>query len=555
MKIFQKGIILQLILILSGGLAVLAQNEEWDEDGAIPDAEVVIEKDRQITLEKASRGYEKVSPLPMPVNQGEQTYSFDLIEYTATPFSPVIRVNRIKEQPLPKLYGNYVKGGIGNYGTTYLEGYFNNKRSETHTLGGYFKSLNSTRGPVDKGNSATSHLSLGLDGSYFTETMKFIGAAGYQREKLFYYGYTPGTEVDKDTIKQTYSLVDIGIGMEDRRKNQGVDFTLNANFTSLGDNYDTNENQGSLNFLGTYALSDQLKFGLKSDLYLSKRSIGGGSQNRNFFRIRPTVYTRISLVSLEVGVNVVSENDTIKNANKVHVAPVAIATINLTEKINLYAGISGGVDYRSLKSYIDENPYLGSKVKLSHNIKTFEVSGGLEGNLWEDVSFHTGISVGTYDNLAFFASSSTDSTRFDILYDTENPTLVQFFGELGYSMSEKWFLSFRADVFGYDTKSVDKPWGRPTYLLKALGKYNLYGKLLLGGSITAMGGIEGLNQQSGSTHKLDAIFDLNLSADYLFSPRFSAFIIGKNLISKEYQQFLNYPSRGITAVAGITYSF
>jgi len=555
MSIRVKSIFLSVMIALTSTMFLMAQNENWDEDGAIQDAEVIIEKERHITLENANRGYEKVSPLPLQVNQGPQTYTFDRINYTATPFTPIIRINRIKEQPLPKLYGNYVKGGVGNYGTTYLEGYFNNKRSETHMIGGYIKSLSSSRGPVDKGNSASSQLSVGLDGSYFTEYLRFTGAASYQRQKLFYYGYTPGTEVDRDTIKQIYNGIDIALGMSDRNINEGVDFTLIGKFTSFGDNYDTNENQGAVNFLGSYAVNDLLQFLLQSDLYLTKRSIKGNSQNRNFFRIRPSVYTQISRFSIELGVNIVAENDTIQNANKVHVAPVVKASVNLSNRVLLYAGISGDVDYRSLKSYIEENPFLGSEQTLSHNIKTFELIGGLKGNLWEDLNFHTGLSIGTYDNLAFFATSSTDSTRFDILYDLDNPSIVHFFGELGYSSSKNLVLNFRGDLYGYDTKSLQEPWGRPTYSIKASGSYNLYGKLRLGSSITAMGGVKALNQQSGSTHKLDAIFDLNLSVDYLFSPRFSAFVIGKNLISKKYQQYLNYPSRGITAIGGITYSF
>jgi outer membrane receptor protein involved in Fe transport len=79
--------------------------------------------------------------------------------------------------------------------------------------------------------------------------------------------------------------------------------------------------------------------------------------------------------------------------------------------------------------------------------------------------------------------------------------------------------------------------------------------LVLGTSLTVQGGIKALNQQSGHQETLDGIFDLNLSADYMFSRRFSAFVIGKNIFSKEYELYLNYPSRGFTAIAGITYSF
>jgi hypothetical protein len=206
-------------------------------------------------------------------------------------------------------------------------------------------------------------------------------------------------------------------------------------------------------------------------------------------------------------------------------------------------------------SFVEENPYLRPDASLSHSITTFKFSGGLKGMLANKVSFHTGLSLGTYKNLSFFTNSASDSTKFDILYDTDSPTLVHFFGELGYSESKKLSVSLRTDFYGYNTKSVAEAWGRPTYSFKLSGNYSYFEKLVFGASIRALGGINALNQQSGTQEKLDGVFDLNLSVDYLFSKRFSAFVIGKNIVSKEYQLYLNYPSRGFTAIAGITYSF
>ena len=548
-------LLLPCLLMLGFAEQTKAQDRNWDEDGAIQDAEVVIEKDRQITLEKANRGYEKVAPLPVEADTAAQSYTFNPIHYAATPFTPRIRVNRIKEEPLPKLYGNYIKGGIGNYGTTYLEGFFNNKRSETHSIGGYLKSLSSARGPVDKGNSATSEFDVGFNGSYFSENLTFHGTADFNRDKVHYYGYSPGLEVERDTIKQIYSVVDIGLGMEDNSKGEGLDFSLTANYRSFGDDFDNHEDLGTFSFTGHYQVNDHLGFSLDSDLYLGKRTFENNSLNRNLFRVKPMVHTSISVFDLEVGVNVVHENDTIENADKLHIAPVATAYMDLTDKIQVYAGISGDVSYRSFMSFVDENPYLRPDAPLSHSITTFKFFGGLKGTLTDNVNFHTGLSVGTYKNLSFFVNSQTDSTKFDIVYDTDNPTLVHFFGELGYTKSKKLQLNLRTDLYGYSTKSLTDPWGRPTYSFKLSGSYNVYDKLIFGAGVNALGGIKSLNQQSGRQEKLDGIFDLNLTVDYLFSRRFSAFVIGKNILSKEYELYLNYPSRGFTAIGGISYSF
>ncbi len=533
-----------------------AQDQDWEEDGEIQDAEVIIEKDRQIELPPANRSYQKVAPLPIEVDRSTQTYSFEKIDYQATPFTPNIRVLTIKDQPLSKLYGNYIKAGVGNYGTSLLEGYFNNKRSDTYVIGGKLKSLASSRGPVDKRNSAASDLLLGFDGSYFTDGVIFTGEAEYQRIKRFFYGYTPGTEVDRDTLKQVYNKILISLGLEDSNKNPDLDYGVRATFTSFEDRWDNSEDQGSFNFTGSYQFNDQVKFGVLSDLHFSQYKLAEiGDQNRTYFRIRPTVETEIDVFKVELGLNVVYENDTIQNMDKVHLSPVAKASYQLTDNAVLYAGLTGDVDYRSWQSYVKENPFLAPNVALSHNIKTLEINGGLKGKLWEEVNFNTGLSIGFYNNLAFFPNSGADSTKFDIVYDTDGPSIVRLFAELGYSKAQHFIINFKGELLGYDTDEVIEPWGRHTYSVGVNGSYNLYQKLILSGSITALGGIKGFNLQSGTVRELDGIFDVNLSVDYLFSPRFSVFVTGKNLVSQNYQRYMNYPARGITVIGGVSYSF
>ena len=70
-----------------------------------------------------------------------------------------------------------------------------------------------------------------------------------------------------------------------------------------------------------------------------------------------------------------------------------------------------------------------------------------------------------------------------------------------------------------------------------------------------LSGIQGLNLASGATRELDPVIDMSFQADYLFSNRFSAFIKVKNIFAQNYERFLNYPSRDIMFMGGVTYSF
>jgi hypothetical protein len=113
----------------------------------------------------------------------------------------------------------------------------------------------------------------------------------------------------------------------------------------------------------------------------------------------------------------------------------------------------------------------------------------------------------------------------------------------------------RGDFFGYGTSSIAEAWHRPTYRLAVNGSYNLYDKILFTANLIAQGGMRALDPVTDNTIKLDAAFDLNFKAEYLFSKSFSAFLQFNNITSTKYPIFLHYPVRGFQLMGGITWSF
>src|SRR5690606_15574437 len=110
------------ILLSLSAFAAVAQTGWEEESGEIEDARVIIEKDRKIELPKANRNYERIPPLPDDKNEGETLdYSFRQIDLSVEPAEPQIRVFTIREEPLDKFYGSYIRAGAGNYLTPYLE--------------------------------------------------------------------------------------------------------------------------------------------------------------------------------------------------------------------------------------------------------------------------------------------------------------------------------------------------------------------------------------------------------------------------------------------------
>jgi len=539
----------------------------WEEEGEIEEAEVVIEKDRQIELPTANRNYERVPPLP--VNEPDIDLSYQLVEVLPRlqPLTPPIRVLKVKESPLPKLYPNYARVGFANFITPYLEISANSARNEDYDYGVHLRHLSSRRGPVDGGNSGNSDTRIGLQGKYFSLGHTLFGQARYQRERYHFYGYAPGTEVSRDDIRQVFNTVDISGGVERNDVNTTFDYQLQLNYRHLNDAYQASENQFELNFGTDVQISDQLDFQLEGDLWFANLEDAPAPTpdntniiNRSLFRVNPYFTYRIGADSqrgleLKAGVNLVYENDTLANADRLHFYPFARADYHFTESFSAYASLDGDIERVSLLDLTNMNPWLRPNVPVFHTNKSLSFGGGITGKVNSVLGFNAGLSASNYKNMYFFVNNANDSTKFDVLYDQGNVFLLNIHGELSLNSQDRFRTTLRADYFVYDMNELDQPWHRPNLKMSVLASYNLYEKLLLNTEFMLLGGLKGLNQATDQSQALPLITDLSFKADYIFSPRFSTFLQFKNIFAQNYERYLNYPTRGFMVMGGITYSF
>ena len=81
------GRLVAFVFFLSLGSFAKAQGDQ----GEIEKVEVVIEKDRKISLPQAVRNFDKVPPRPAEPIKPEITYDFKNVKFTGSDFNPSIR--------------------------------------------------------------------------------------------------------------------------------------------------------------------------------------------------------------------------------------------------------------------------------------------------------------------------------------------------------------------------------------------------------------------------------------------------------------------------------
>ena len=108
---------------------------------------------------------------------------------------------------------------------------------------------------------------------------------------------------------------------------------------------------------------------------------------------------------------------------------------------------------------------------------------------------------------------------------------------------------------GNNTDTIEEPWHLPSNDLTFLASVNFGQKFKLNAGTHFLSGIVAQNPATNLTISLESIIDVDLGLEYLISKQASVFVNSYNIIGKEYQRYLNYPSRGLQLLAGLSYSF
>ncbi len=554
MKIF---LLTTFMFLLFGPSALLAQ-EDWENDGEIEDVEIEIVKDREINLPRANRNFEKIPPMSSQQEQEQLEYFFQSINFKLPDLQVQVRPLRMKSERISKIYGNYIRGGFGNYVTPYLEGHVSSKRSKENMYGAHLKYLSSQNGPVDDSNSGSGMFDLDLFGKLFNENFTVSGDVGLKNRNYHFYGYDE-TDADarENVDEQRFSNFYLKAAIENTNKQARFQYLAGMQFDYLSDDFDARESEVQFDFRSSYSLGDNARAELVGDIDLiTQEDQQIEAETRNIFRVSPTVSFQYEGFQITAGFNAVYENDTLGDSEELHFYPLARASYTLSQGFEVYAGIRGDIVKNTLRQLTAENPFLRANTAVYNQNKTFELHGGINGKLSSKLRFGAGLSAANYKNMYFFINDPDDQSRFIALYDDDNTGVFNVFGELSYNNEEKLRLGFRGDVFAYDTpEGIENAWHKPNYKLTFVSSYNLYDKLLFGGEVYALGGIQALENTTSETVDLDAVLDINLKAEYLVSDQIAVFLRFNNLLGNQYELLYNYPSRELQFMLGASYSF
>ena len=487
------------------------------------------------------------------------------------------------QQKLNQLYPGYAKIGIGSVLMPMADVYYNNTRSRKYNYGGNVQHISSF-GPMR--DVAPANFDRTAVRGFVSVTEKKYGwdaEALYKNQGLHFYGF-PNENANADSIGQRFTTIGTSAQFHSHKKDSGaVNWHAGIAYRHFNDkkpmadslaDWRASENYFAITGSASKRIGNEIfeaAIGLQNNRYnygVLDSMIGvadsGFVRNNSFFYLRPhvTTYSKNGRLKAQIGVDIsISKWD----KTKAFLYPDFSAKYSMFKDALIpYVSLKGGLTQQSFYALTGVNEFVLSHVELRNENKALEAVIGLKGTISKRIGFHVMASFANVKDRALFVKDTLHSAgnRFNVIYDTIN--ITTFEAALNYQLHEKIKLDLVGRYYSYNALNNTYAWNLPQVQVVLRGSYNLYDKFIFSVDVNLEGGRKALvyATESGATLEngqyavpLGFIADANLSVEYRYNKRISAFLNFNNIAAQRYKRWNNYPTQGLQAMAGVTFRF
>lgn len=548
---------LHLLIALAVSFLSFSQTDSTSSQGSIVSGEIVIEKEKKITLPVIDKLYEKAElnsfsndPLRIQLSTFEPQLNWP-------PYKSDVSFIQIKEDYPSNEYPNYIKAGYGNFGSPLLElGVFKKLGSFDTKSRVFYERFGS--GPVNGQNSGNSIGRIDLSATYRKKTFFLKPQLDFANRTYRFYGNTDQVNTGFNSERSPkVKWNDLNIGFSVGSSSKDIQYSITPmyahNTQSLDGSGDLNKEsvfsaRGDLN----YDINETFSTGFDIEGYSGKYE-SGISYDRALFQLRPWVRYKKDELTLNAGINISSSKSGDEKDSGIY--PVVEGKWEFNEKWALYGKLSGGIQWNGLGEMLETTEFLDdSLVALNTEYKS-EFGGGIKGSPMKNMIIDLSITIANLENLPIIIPSASDSSRYSLTYDGRSIDRVRFKSSLTYSPTNVSTYGASLQLDGYSVETLDRPWHLPTYTFEAYTSHNINEKLIASARVISMGGIKAPANVNFGILNLDSFIDVGFDVKYLFNERVSGFIDVDNLLSSEYERYIGYPVRGLTFKIGGQYRF
>jgi hypothetical protein len=573
-----KSIYYFLLLIFFVATPVIAQEEEEEDI-----VEIVSKVVR--TVEPSFRMIEtpKIIDTTIPVKTIEYPL-LNIKKENIVKVDPILPANiKLSENKLSKLYNGYIRLGIGSPLMPLGELFYNNNRSKKNLYGIELNYLNSL---TNLEKTAPSK----FDRTFLNAYVGAIQTKHSVRADIFYKNYglnrygSTYVKARPDSISQRYSDLGGKIQFSSTKKdslklNYALSLQLN-NYKDQANAYTSgnwNGNETNLTSINTFSYNfGREQFAIEVNYFRNQFNYGDVGKKliidsayaitNNIIIMKPSITTFAlnNRLKAQVGVDLSASSDSTSNY---FVYPMAEIKYALFDNLFIpYVGVKGGLKRNTFQSLSTENPFMASNPTLLNESTPFNVYLGMRGILSKNIEFNGSANFAEIRNRALFIRDTNavhaNNNQFSVVYDTIQQFKVE--AALSYHLVDKVNIDFIARFFNYQTKNQSYAWNLPVYQFTLRGNYVIKEKFVFGLDFHGEGGrktrvfdiLESGGEKNSQLYKeLGFILDANVSLEYRYTKRLSAFLWLNNVAAQQYFRWYKYPVQAFQVMGGLTFRF
>ncbi len=517
----------------------------------------------------------------------ELNYQFNQKQYHSIFKPEPIKAAKIVGEPIPRLYRNYAKLGMGTYLSPLAEFYFNTTRSRNTIVGAYVQHYSSWWSLDNTGKSTFANTELDVFGKYLWKKNVLSADVFYTNNYYHFYGFNPNQtlpvlgieDLDASKYKQSYNR--FGFNLEHKSYNAGEDkwqHLAKITFADMMDVYGSNQMDvkafGDMHKTFSFWGAEKQILGMDARLDLDRTLLNAqehvitvdtnyvipewfdDNATQGIFGLHP--YFNFSIAGFQFDAGFHFELGFAEETTPYFYPDIKVSKSFMDEILNVYAGISGELTKNSLNSLRLQNPYISNTVEKKFTNNNLNLFAGFVANPSKQFDIQGKILYGNYRDMVLFGLDERFSLQnvYKPIYDDAGRFEAGL--QMGYEYDSKLKVTIGGHYYHVAMETEPEAWYLPNFDCNILLRYKIGTKFVAGLEAKFVGPVKGFEFDAEGNKQIlemSGRYDMSLSVDYFYNKSLRFFWLLNNITNQRYYNWAHYPTQKFNTMLGLSYSF
>jgi hypothetical protein len=442
---------------------------------------------------------------------------------------------------------SYIKAGYGSFRTPFVQAGLSVGDGKTAGLNVYAKHF-SSKGKME----FQDMLHTNIDLNAFMQTSKNLewnARFGGVQEKYNKYGFEPkDLEFPEDSMNVKYQTWRGRLAFHNiNRTALGLSYAPEIKLDVFNDQLNNSESNIYVNLPLKKTIGTEFEADVAIEANLSRyRPEDKKDLTNNFVTLSPSILYKTANLNLQAGIKPSWDNGEFK------LFPNVMAEFSSNDdRISFQAGWLGYLRYSGFQYMANINPWMWATA-TTQNSRIEERYAGFKGSAGDHFNYSVKVAHNIITNQPLFVNDTVSGKSFEVLTEPKMK-VMNFTGELGYTVGEKFSIISNLTFNKYNTDLNAKAWGLLPLEFTTTMKVQVLKDLYVNANLFAFDGPWSLTK-NGRTN-LPGAMDLSAGLEFKIVNNIKLWAQFNNILNKEYQRWNQYPTYGFNFLGGVVFSF